>query len=116
MKNFIFIFCLIIVLFVTGCTSDNTQKNVSNSSKCDQNLLTQFAANEEDLLSTHEATGVILGYAEYANQYVVKVDRNLWLSTTPEQRILIRCATETVANKKGETGVVLDPNTNEKLN
>ena len=84
--------------------------------KCSPDLLHKFVSTEEDLLITHEATGIIEGYAEYAGQYVVKVNRKLWDSTTWEQRQLIRCSTETVAHKKGLKGVVLDSNINEKLN
>ena len=63
-----------------------------------------------------EATGIIEGYAEYAGQYVVKVNRSLWDSTNWEQRQLIRCSTETIAHKKGLKGIVLDYKLNEKLN
>lgn len=115
--------CLVVIVVVLACilsscivTTD--EENISNNvyRKCSQDLLHQFAPSEEDLLITHEATGIIEDYAEYAGQYVVKVNRSLWDSTNWEQRQLIRCSTETVAHKKGLKGVVLDYKLNEKLN
>ncbi len=115
--------CLVVIVVVLACilsscivTTEDEKISNNDYYKCSQDLLHQFAPNEEDLLITHEATGIIKEYAGYAGQYVVKVNRKLWDSTTWEQRQLIRCSTETVANKKGLKGVVLDPNINEKLN
>lgn len=114
--------CLIVIIIVLACIISScigdidSDYNECSYNKCNQELLHQYASSEEDLLITHEATGIIENYAEYDGQYIVKVNRKLWDSTNWEQRQLIRCATETVACKKGLKGVVLDYKSNEKLN
>lgn len=111
--------CLIIIVIILACFLNSYISEVTDENtytKCSQERLKQYASNEEDLLITHEATEVITGYAEYDNKYVVKVNRNLWDKLNYEQRILIRCSTETIGHKKGLKGVVLDPKTNEQLN
>jgi len=110
MKKILLFLCLIAVsISLCGCSSTPYRS-------CNPYPLHQFASTEEDLLITHEATGVIVGYAEYDGQYVVKINRNLWQQTTAEQRMLIRCSAETVGYKKGLKGIVLDPKVNEVLN
>lgn len=114
--------CFIISILCCGCSSQTSNNQISNNkslqseSICSPDLLHQFADTEEDLLITHEITGIIVGRAEYNGKYVVKVDKSLWEQTTPEQRILIRCSTETIAKQKGLQGIVLDPDKNEQLN
>ena len=118
----LFTICFITIILCCGCTSTTQNNQISDKkslpkeSACSADLLHQFANTEEDLLITHEITGIIVGRAEYAGKYVVKVDKTLWNQTTAEQRILIRCSTETVAKQKGLIGVVLDPAKNEQLN
>lgn len=109
MKKVLILFCLLcLAVCSTGCSSEPRNCSIYN--------LEQYAKNEEDLLVLHEITGVVLGYAEYDDKYVVKINRKLWHQTNSEQRMLIRCSAENVGYKKGLKGVVLDPNTNEILN
>lgn len=108
-KTLLFLCTAMVPIVLCGCSSAPYRS-------CAPYPLQQFAANEEELLITHEATGVIVGYAEYNGQYVVKINRNLWQQINAEQRMLIRCSAETVGYKKGLEGIVLDPKVNEVLN
>lgn len=78
------------------------------SKPCEQYNLSRYANSVDDLLITHEATGVITNRYSSGNKYVVEVNFNLYKSTTPEQRSLIRCCAKEKAKQNHLKPLVID--------
>lgn len=102
------IFLYIAFDFISFCIKDDAQNR-----PCEQYNLSQYAKTCDDLLITHEATGIIDSKTILKGQYVVKVNQELWENTTAEQRLLILCAAKEVAKNKGLKSLVIDNNGNE---
>lgn len=78
------------------------------SKPCEQYNLSRYAGSVEDLLITHEATGVIANRYTGSSEYIVEVNSNLWKQTTAEQRMLIRCCAEEKAKQNHLKPLVID--------
>lgn len=101
---------LVIILFFiiwafTSCTGSSTS---SNSIPCQEYNLSRYANSVEDLLITHEATGVITNRYLGSDKYVVEVNSNRWQQAGPEQRSLIRCCAKEKAKQNGLKPLVID--------
>lgn len=115
--GFLLVIIIVLAILLTSCINSLYEPSdplAKDNYKEEQ--LHNYAANYNDFLSTHEATGVIVGRAQYDGKYVIKVNRFLWDKLNTEQRVLIRYATEQFGKEKYLEGVVLDPKNNEWLN
>ncbi|CDC21729.1 unknown [Clostridium sp. CAG:306] len=108
---FIIIFILLFNFGISNTSSNNGQFDCSNY----QAELKRIANTPEDLIITHQATGVIKELEISDKYYTVVINPDLWEKTTAEQRQLIRCATTEVANSKGLEGGIVDPVKMERL-
>ena len=97
---------LIFILFFYQILEDFKDTSLK---PCEQYNLSRYAKTCEDLLITHEATGIITKRFEtFDNKYITKINSKKWKQTTPEQRLLIICSAKEVAKKKHLKSMVLD--------
>lgn len=86
----------------------STFSETTPSKPCEQYNLSRYANSVDDLLITHETTGVIENRYSGSSEYVVEVNSNLWKQTTAEQRMLIRCCAKEKAKQNHLKPLVID--------
>lgn len=75
---------------------------------CEEYHLSRYANSVEDLLITHEATGVITNRYLGSDKYIVEVNSKMWQQASLEQRSLIRCCAKEKAKQNGLKSLVID--------